>query len=130
MRRASLNVLILIAAICCVAVYALSGQGDHHLSTGIAFAAFGYLVGTYGTMVGAGGGFLVVPAMLIVYHAGHDQAAGTGLAVVFLNAVSGPISYTQQKRVDYRAGLTFALATLPGSIAGAFMTERFSGPAF
>lgn len=91
---------------------------------------FGIVVGAYGTMVGAGGGFLIVPALLLVYHARPEQAAGTSLVVVFLNAASGSASYIRQKRVDYRAGVVFGLATLPGAVAGAFLSNLFSGRAF
>ncbi len=91
---------------------------------------FGILVGAYGTMVGAGGGFLVVPAMLLIYHVRPEQAAGTGLAVVFLNASSGTISYARQGRVDYKAGLLFALATLPGAVSGAYVSRLLTGRVF
>jgi len=91
---------------------------------------FGAVVGAYGTLVGAGGGFLIVPALLLVYHLRPEQAAGTSLVVVFLNAASGTVSYVRQKRIDYRAGVVFALATLPGAVAGAFLSRLFSGDVF
>lgn len=81
-------------------------------------------------MVGAGGGFLIVPYLLLVKHATPDQAAGTSIAVVFLNALSGTIAYVRQKRVDYRAGVWFAIATVPGAIGGAFLSSAFSGRTF
>jgi hypothetical protein len=71
-----------------------------------------------------------VPALLLVYHVRPEQAAGTSLVVVFLNAASGTVSYVRQKRVDYRGGLVFALATLPGAVAGAFLSKLFSGDVF
>ena len=53
------------------------------------WAAFGLFVGTYGTLVGAGGGFLMVPALLWAAGAPPPVAAGTSLAVVLFNAASG-----------------------------------------
>ncbi len=94
------------------------------------FLALGLGVGAYGTLVGAGGGFLVVPVLLLLYHADPAQAAGTSITVVFLNAASGSFSYARQRRIDYRAGLAFALATVPGAIAGAFLAELFHGRTF
>jgi hypothetical protein len=91
---------------------------------------FGFVVGAYGTMVGAGGGFLIVPALLLVYHATPELAAGTSITVVFLNALSGTLSYAKQRRVDYGAGIRFSIATLPGAIAGAWLARLFSGPLF
>lgn len=92
--------------------------------------ALGVLVGTYGTLVGAGGGPLIVPALLLVFHLPPQQAVGTSLTVVFLNALSGTLSYARQKRVDYRTGLRFAAATIPGAIVGAYLSTFFTGRLF
>jgi uncharacterized membrane protein YfcA len=93
------------------------------------FVVFGFVVGVYGTLVGAGGGFLVVPFLLLVKHYSPAQAAGTSLLVVFLNALSGTVAYARQKRIDYQSGLWFAAAALPGSFLGAYavklLTMRF-----
>lgn len=96
----------------------------------LALIAFGIVVGAYGTMVGAGGGFLIVPTLLLAYHLPPAQAAGTSLLVVFLNAASGTISYARQGRIDYQSGIWMAIATLPGAVAGAFLAGYFSGRTF
>src|SRR3954466_8869061 len=98
--------------------------------SGIGLVVFGLLVGTYGTMVGAGGGFLIVPVLLLVWHLPPALAAGTSLSVVFLNASAGSISYARQERVDYKSGILLALPTLPGSVLGAFISKQISGRAF
>jgi uncharacterized protein len=95
------------------------------LSTAL-YVLFGFLVGVYGTLVGAGGGFLVVPFLLLVKHYPAAEAAGTSLVVVFLNALSGTIAYARQKRIDYKSGLWFAAAALPGSFLGAYGVGFFS----
>ena len=48
--------------------------------------------------------------------------ASISLAVVCLNALSGTMSYARMRRVNYRAGLIFAAAAVPGSILGAYAT--------
>jgi len=118
------------AGLLAVALFARTGWLGSSPAGAAAAIAFGVSVGAYGTMVGAGGGFLLVPALLVVYHARPEQAAGTSLAVVFLNALSGSISYARQRRIDYRAGGWFALATLPGAVAGAFFARLLSGRVF
>jgi hypothetical protein len=96
----------------------------------LGYVAFGFAVGVYGTLVGAGGGFLVVPFLLLVRHARPEEAAGTSLVVVFLNALSGSVSYARQGRVDYSSGAWFAAATVPGAVLGAYGARAFSGHAF
>ncbi|GBD23244.1 hypothetical protein HRbin29_00904 [bacterium HR29] len=75
-----------------------------------------------GTLVGAGGGFLLVPALLLLEpHAAPVSITATSLLVVWANATSGSMAYARQRRIDYRSGLVFAAATLPGAVAGALV---------
>jgi uncharacterized membrane protein YfcA len=46
--------------------------------------------------------------------------------VVFFNALSGSIAYARLRRIDYRTGLIFASATVPGAVLGALATQLFS----
>jgi uncharacterized membrane protein YfcA len=86
--------------------------------------ALGIAVGCYGTLIGAGGGFVLMPVLLLFY---PDQSANLltciSLAVVFFNALSGSEAYALLKRIDYRSGLMFSAATIPGAILGALNTS-------
>jgi uncharacterized protein len=93
----------------------------------------GFFAGGYGTLIGAGGGFVLVPALLLIY---PDEAPETitsiSLAVVFFNALSGTLAYARSNRIDFRLGTIFALATMPGAVLGALTTnvisrEKFNG---
>lgn len=85
--------------------------------------SLGLAVGTFGTLVGAGGGFVLVPVLVLLYpNLKPNIITSVSLAVVFLNACSGSIAYSRMKRIDYKSGIAFGLATLPGSIIGAYLT--------
>ena len=91
----------------------------------LGLAGLGLVVGAFGTLIGAGGGFILVPALLLLYP--HDSPAlvtGMSLAVVFVNAGSGSFAYARMGRVDFRSGLMFAAATLPGAVLGAMVTAH------
>src|SRR5690349_8254923 len=94
------------------------------------FVLFGAAVGTYGTIIGAGGGFIIVPVLLLLLHWPHQEAVGTSLLVVTANAASGSWSYWRQRRIDLRTGWQFALATLPGAVAGSYVVDLLSGQLF
>ena len=87
-------------------------------------------VGAYGTLIGAGGGFVLVPLLLLLYPSESPVTITTiSLAVVCANAVSGSVAYARLKRIDYQTGRLFALATIPGAVIGVFATALFSrGP--
>lgn len=79
----------------------------------------GFLVGGYGAMVGAGGGFLLVPVLLLLLpEATATSLTSISLTVVFFAAYSGSISYARMGRIDYYNGLLLAAAGIPGIILG------------
>lgn len=88
----------------------------------LGLAALGIAVGAYGTTVGLGGGFILIPILILLYpdYEPEDLTA-ISLAVVWANATSGAIAYARQRRIDYVTGLLLAAASLPGVIAGVFL---------
>jgi uncharacterized protein len=96
----------------------------------IAFFA-GVLIGALGTLIGAGGGFLLVPLLIEAEPAWSTQlVTAFSLAVVAANASAGAFSYSRQRRVDLRTFPLFALAATPGSILGAYATHYIPRHAF
>jgi uncharacterized membrane protein YfcA len=84
---------------------------------GLIFLGFG--IGAYGTLIGAGGGFLLMPLLLLIYPKEHQHTlTAISLVVVFFNTLSGASAYARLKRIDFRSGLMLAAATIPGAIFG------------
>ena len=80
----------------------------------------GAAIGAFGTLIGAGGGFLLVPTLLLLYPAYSPRTVTSmSLMVVFFNALSGSLAYARMRRIEYRSGLFFSAATIPGAILGA-----------
>jgi hypothetical protein len=86
--------------------------------------ALGFAIGAYGTIIGAGGGFILVPALLLIFpEYGPEKVTAISLAVVWANATSGSIAYARQHRIDYVTGLLFAVSSVPGVLAGALVVH-------
>lgn len=96
----------------------------------IPLVLLGVIVGSVGTLVGAGGGFFVVPLLIIFFGFTPQHAIGTSMAVVFLNALSGSLSYMNQKKIDYELGVRFSVFAAPGVIIGAFVAQNFNSLIF
>jgi uncharacterized protein len=87
------------------------------------FVPLGFILGAYGTLVGAGGAFILVPILLLMYpEARAETITSISLAVVFFNCLSGSLAYAGTKRIDYKSGLLFSVATVPGAVLGTLAT--------
>ena len=81
-------------------------------------------VSVYGAIVGVGGGFLLVPALLVLYPLDPPRTITTiSLLAVACNAVSGTLAYARQRRIMVRVGWYLGLASVPGAILGAAATR-------
>lgn len=84
----------------------------------------GFAVGTLGTLIGAGGGFILMPVLLLMYPGEKPEAlTAISLAVVCLNALSGSIAYAFKGRIHYRSAIIFSIASAPGAFLGAYATK-------
>lgn len=93
-------------------------------------ALIGFTLGALGTLVGAGGGFILVPLLVLGFHFPPAQAAGTSLVMVSANSISGTISYFRQGKVDWKSGLLLAAIAYPGTILGARVGTRLPAKTF
>ena len=81
----------------------------------------GFAIGAYGTIVGAGGGFVLVPALLLIFpDDSQREITAISLAVVLLTSISGSIAHARRRLIDYRTGLTLVLTAVPASFVGAY----------
>jgi uncharacterized protein len=87
------------------------------------YVPIGFLVGAYGTIIGAGGGFILVPLLVFLFpQDAPSMITAASLAIIFVNSTSGTIAYALQKRVSYKTGVLFAAATIPGALLGSWLT--------
>ena len=82
----------------------------------IPYLLLGVVTGAYGILVGAGGGVILAPALLLFFNIEPAIAAGTSLVLVSVNSVSGTLAYKRTGLVDYRSGFLFSVAAVPGSV--------------
>ena len=84
----------------------------------------GFATGVFGVLVGAGGGFILVPILRIFFDKDPALVAGTVLALVAANSISGAFAYRYMRLVDKRSAYLFAAAAIPGSVIAPFALKR------
>ena len=91
----------------------------------LTLAVVGFITGVFGVLVGAGGGFILVP-ILRIFFPGIEPAvvSGTVLALVAANSISGAFAYRYMRVVDKRSAYLFAAAAIPGSVIAPFILKQ------
>lgn len=86
-------------------------------------AAVGVLTG----FLGVGGGFLIVPALVLLAGVETKAAVGSSLAIIALNAVGGLIGQMQQVSLNWSLTVSFLGLALVGMFGGLFIAETVPG---
>ena len=83
----------------------------------------GLFSGFCGVLIGAGGGFIASPILLILFKLNPEEVAGTSLALVAVNTTAAAFAYIKEGFADRRSALLFAIAAIPGSILAPFAVK-------
>lgn len=89
-------------------------------------AALGGVVGAVTGLVGIGGGFMYVPALVLLGGVAMRQAVGTSLVLIITSCASGIAGYLGRVAIDWRATLTFTSLAIVGVLLGSRLTSRVS----
>lgn len=86
--------------------------------------AQGLAVGAVTGLVGAGGGFLVVPALVLLGGVPMKEAIGTSLLVIGLNSSAALAGHLSHERIDWLLALAITAASVLGTVGGAALARR------
>ncbi len=98
---------------------------EHPRSIGVILAA-GVGVGLLTGFFGVGGGFLIVPALVILVGLPMSQAVGTSLVIISLNSLAGFAGHVQSAACDIPILIIFALAGSLGVFVGTKFCHKLS----
>ena len=84
----------------------------------------GFVVGLFTGFLGVGGGFLIVPALVLAAGLDTKMASGTSLAIIALNSVTGLLGQLRYVRVDWSLFAGFLLFACIGMVAGLAFARR------
>ncbi|MBQ1011901.1 sulfite exporter TauE/SafE family protein [Micromonospora sp. M51] len=84
----------------------------------------GVVVGLVTGLVGAGGGFLVVPALALLGGLPMPVAVGTSLVVIAMKSFAGLAGYLAGVDINWGPAAAVTVAAVAGSLAGGRLTER------
>lgn len=92
----------------------------------------GFLAAFIGSLVGLGGGIVLVPTMLLLHEyvpafswATPQAIVGISLVTMVFTGMSSTFAYLKMKRIDVKTGFIFLIGSIPGSVFGSWLNTKF-----
>ncbi|MBW8358876.1 MAG: sulfite exporter TauE/SafE family protein [Weeksellaceae bacterium] len=87
----------------------------------------GLLVGIITGFIGAGGGFLIVPALVMLLRVSMKQAVATSLFIISINSLIGFVSSLDKVPIDWNFLLSFTALSVVGILIGVQIAKKIEG---
>ncbi|WP_225977418.1 sulfite exporter TauE/SafE family protein [Nostoc sp. CENA543] len=89
----------------------------------LAIPTEGFGVGILTGLVGIGGGFMIIPTLVILGNTPIKEAIGTSLVIMTFKSITGFVGYWGHVPIDIDLMLTFTLAASVGMLIGAYLSK-------
>lgn len=88
---------------------------------------YGVSIGLVTGFLGAGGGFLLIPALVLLLHLPMKKAIGTSLLIIALNSLAGFIGDTGHFKIDWSFLFIVSFIAIAGVFVGGMLGKRING---
>lgn len=78
--------------------------------------------GVLGSLIGLGGGVVVVPVLTLLFHVDIRLAIGASIVSVIATSSGAAAAYVRERMTNLRAGMFLEIATVTGALTGAYLT--------
>lgn len=85
--------------------------------------AIGLVSGLFAGLFGVGGGIIIVPALIMLYHFDMKIAVGTSLAAIVPAAFVGTITHLKAHHVDFKTAIFIACGSVFGAYIGSSLVS-------
>jgi uncharacterized membrane protein YfcA len=93
----------------------------------LAITLEGLGVGILTGFVGVGGGFMIIPALVLLGGIPMKEAIGTSLLIISFNSATGFLGYLNQVNINWNLTLTFTAVAILGVIWGTYFSSKIQG---
>src|SRR5882724_8967521 len=93
----------------------------------IVFAA-SFCAGVLGSLLGLGGGIIVIPVLTLFLRVPIQFAVGASIVSVIATSSGAAAAYVRERMTNLRVAMFLELATTAGALCGAYLAAKFQGP--
>ena len=83
--------------------------------------------GALGSLLGLGGGIIVIPALTLLFHVDIRYAIGASIVSVIATSSGAAAAYVRDRLTNLRVAMVLELATTSGAISGAYLAGLLNG---
>src|SRR6476646_42943 len=88
--------------------------------------AISILAGALGSLLGLGGGIIVVPALTLLFHIDIRYAIGASIVSVIATSSGAAAAYVRERMTNLRVAMVLELATSAGALTGAYLAGQLA----
>ncbi len=85
-----------------------------------------FRVGALTGLVGVGGGFAIIPALVLLGNVPMTEAISTSLLIISFNSIAGLMGYLEHVEIDWQLTVSFTFAATIGTLFGAYLARFVS----
>ena len=86
----------------------------------------GFCVGIITGILGVGGGFIIMPALISILHLDIRKAIGTTLIIIAINSSFGFLTTLSRQPIDWYLLLVFSIGSVAGIFIGSYLSDKMS----
>src|SRR3954464_7340146 len=86
-----------------------------------------YLAGLLGSLLGLGGGIIIIPVLTLWLHIDIRYAIGASIVSVIATSSGAAATYVRERLANLRVAMVLELATTTGALTGAYVAGRVGG---
>jgi uncharacterized protein len=83
--------------------------------------------GALGSLLGLGGGIIVIPALTLLFHIDIRYAIGASIVSVIATSSGAAVAYVRDRLTNLRVAMVLELATTSGALTGAYLAGLLAG---
>lgn len=96
------------------------------IGTCVSILAGGFVAGTFGALLGLGGGVFLIPFLVFITGLPMHQAIATSIIAVIATSSAGAAMNLERRTVNMRLGMLLEIATVSGAILGGITANYLS----
>lgn len=120
-------ILMLLASVKMITAKPLKEETVHANKSIAMLLLYGVGIGLITGFLGAGGGFLLIPALVLILKLPMKKAIGTSLLIIALNSIVGFVADAGHHKIEWNFLLTISAIAIAGILIGGLLSKKING---